>query len=154
MICFFLINLHTIPHNDKAKTGFRHFCKCTVFSLLSTLLKHLWQWFQPRLSHDATCLAHLYLGSFSHSSFTLKLCQVGWGASLHSYFQIYPEILDWVQVRALAGPLLRCLGCVLRVIVLLEGEPSPQSEVLSALEQVFIKLLSLHCLVHLSLDSD
>ena len=42
----------------------------------------------------------------------------------------------WVQVRALVGPLkdsqkhvpkppLRCLGCVLRVVVLLEGKPSP-----------------------------
>jgi hypothetical protein len=40
-------------------------------------------------------------------------------------------------------PLLRCLGCVLRVIVLLEGEPLTQSEVLSALEQVFIKYLIL-----------
>ena len=50
-------------------------------------------------------------------------------------------MLDWVQVQALAGPLkdthrldpkplLCCLGCVLRVIVLLDGEPLPQSEVL------------------------
>uniref|UniRef100_A0A4W5MLI1 Fibronectin type-III domain-containing protein n=1 Tax=Hucho hucho TaxID=62062 RepID=A0A4W5MLI1_9TELE len=44
--------------------------------------------------------------------------------------------------------------CVLSVIVLLEGEPSPQSEVLSALEQVFIKDLSVLCSVHLSLDPD
>ena len=55
-------------------------------------------------------------------------------------------MFDWVQVRALAGPLkdirrlvpkplLHCLGYVLRVIVMLEGEPSPQSDVLSALEQ-------------------
>ena len=69
--------------------------------------------------------------------------------SLHSYFQVSPEMLDLVQVRTLAGPLkdiqrpvpkplLRGLGCVLRGIVLLEGEPVPQSEVLSALEQVFI----------------
>jgi hypothetical protein len=59
-------------------------------------------------------------------------------------------MFDKVQVRTLAGPLkdiqrlvpkspLHCLGCVLRVVVLLEGEPSLQSEVLSALEQVFIK---------------
>ena len=86
----------------------------------------------------------------------LKLCQVGWGASLHSYCQVSPKIFDRVQVRALGGPLkdiqrlvpkprLRGLGCVLRVIVLLEGEPSPQSEVLSALEQVFIKNLSVLC---------
>ena len=50
----------------------------------------------------------------------LKLCQVGWGASLHSYFQVSPEMFP--------KPLLRCRGCVLRDIVLLEGEPSPQSE--------------------------
>ena len=85
--------------------------------------------------------------------------------SLHSYFQVSPEIFDWVKVRALAGPLkdiqrlvpkslLRCLGCVLMDVVLLEGEPSPQSEVLSALEQVFIKDLSILCSVHFSLDPD
>ena len=49
-----------------------------------------------------------------------------------------------VQVQALAEPLkdiqklvlkplLGCLGCVLRVVVLLEGESSPQSEALSFL---------------------
>ena len=68
---------------------------------------------------------------------------------LHSYFQVSPEMLDWVQVLALAGPLkdiqrlvpkplLHCLGCVLRIVALLEGEPSPQS-VLSTLEQTVIK---------------
>ena len=60
-----------------------------------------------------------------------------------------------VQVQILAGPLkdvqrlLRRLGCVLRVVVLLEGEPSPQCEVLSALEQVFIKELSLLCSIYI-----
>ena len=74
-------------------------------------------------------------------------------------------MLDQVQVRAQAGPLKdihrlvpkplrRCLGCVLMVVVLLEGEPSPQSEVLSSLEQVFIKELAELCSVHLSLDPD
>ena len=73
-------------------------------------------------------------------------------------------MFDQVQVRALAGPLkdiqrlvpkpiLGCLGCVLRVVVLLEGEPSPQSVVLSALEQVFIKDLALSS-DHLSFDPD
>ena len=81
-----------------------------------------------------------------------KLCQVGWGALLHSYSQVSQEMLDRVQVRALAGPLkdiqslvskplLHCLCCVLRVVVLLEVEPSSQSEVLSTLDQVFIKNL-------------
>ena len=73
----------------------------------------------------------------------------------YSYFPVSPEMFDWVQVRALTGPLkdiqrpvpnpiLRCVVCVLRVLVLLEGEPSTQSEVLSALEQVFINDLSLY----------
>ena len=79
--------------------------------------------------------------------------------------QVFPEMFDRVQVQALAGPLndiqrlvlkphLRCLGCVLRVVVLLEGEPLHQSEVLSTLEQVFIKDLSVLCSIHLSLDPD
>ena len=72
-------------------------------------------------------------------------------------------MFDRGQVWALAGPLndiqrlvlkslLRWLGWVLRVVVLLEGEP--QSEVLSALEQVFIKDLSVLCFVHLGLEPD
>ena len=56
--------------------------------------------------------------------------------------------------RLVPKPLLRCLGCVLRVIVLLEDEPLPQSEVLSALAQIFIKDLSVLCSVNLSLDPD
>ena len=79
--------------------------------------------------------------------------------------QLFPEMFVWVQVQSVDGPLkdiqrlapkplLPCLGCVLRVVVLLEGEPSPQSEVLNALEQVFIKDLSVLCSVHLSLNPD
>ena len=51
------------------------------------------------LGYEATSLAHLYLDSFSHSSLqTLELCQVEWGASLHSYFQVSLEMFDGVQV--------------------------------------------------------
>ena len=74
-------------------------------------------------------------------------------------------MFDRVQVQAQAGPLkeiqrlvpkplLRCLGCVIRVVVLLEGELSPQSAILCAPEQVFIKDLSVLCSVRLSLDPD
>jgi hypothetical protein len=79
--------------------------------------------------------------------------------------QLFSGLSKDVQVRALAGllkdiqrlvpkPLLHCLGCVLGVVVLLEGEPSPQSEVMSALELGFFKDLSVLCSVHLSLDTD
>ena len=40
------------------------------------------------------------------------------------------------------------------IILLLEGEPSPQFEVLSALEHDFIKDLSVLCSIHISLDPD
>ena len=70
-------------------------------------------------------------------------------------------MLDRVQVRAMAGPLKgiqrlvpKPLSCVLRVVVLLEEEPSPQSEVLSGLAQVLIKYLSVLLSIHLSLDPD
>ena len=74
-------------------------------------------------------------------------------------------MFDRVEVRALAGPLkdiqrlvtkplLHCLGCVLKVVVLLEGEPSPQSEFLSALDQIFINNLSVLCSIHHSLYPD
>ena len=116
---------------------------------------------------DATSLAHLYLGSFSNSSPRILSSSVRLDGECccTAIFQVSPEMFDWVQGRALAGPLkdiqrlvpkplLRCLGCVLRVIVLLEGEALPQSEVLSTLEKVFIKDLSVFCSVHLCLDLD
>jgi len=67
------------------------------------------------------------------------------GLSVDSHFQVSPVMFDWVQAQTLAGPfediqrvvhkpLLYCLSCVLRVIVLLEGEPSAQSEVLNSLD--------------------
>ena len=118
------------------------------------------------LGYDATSLAPVF-GEFLpfFSADPLKLCQVEWGVSLHSYFQVSPEMFDQVYARTLAGPLkhiqrlvpkplLCCLGCVLSVVVLLEGEPSSQSEVLRAREQVFIKDLSVLCSIHLYLDPD
>ena len=100
-------------------------------------------------------------GEFLFSADPLKLCQVWLGALLHGNFQISPEIFDQVQVRALdrrlkdfqrlvPKPLLRCLGCVLRIVVLLEGEPSPQSELWSR----FSSRISLLCSVNFSLKPD
>ena len=81
--------------------------------------------------------------------------------SLQSYFQVSPNIFDQVLAGPLKDvqilvlkPLLRCVGCVLRVVVLLQGKLSPQSEVLSTLEQVFTKDLSILCSVRLSLHPD
>ena len=76
------------------------------------------------------------------------------GRDAAQLFSGLSEMFDWVQVRALAGPLkniqrlvakpLLCwLGGVLMVGVLLEGEQS-------VLEQVFIKDLCVLCSVHFS----
>jgi hypothetical protein len=122
-------------------------------------LKYSWVW-RYKLG---TPVFGEFLSFFSADP--LKLCRVWWRVLLHSYIQVSPEMFDRLQVWALAGPLkdikslvpkplLCCLACVLRVIVLLEGEPSSQSEVLSTLEQVFVKDLSVLCSVHLALDPD
>ena len=117
---------------------FDWYCKYSD-PLLNTLLKHLWQRLQP-WAFLVWCykLDTSVFGEFLpfFSADPLKLCQVVWGVSLHSYFQVSSEMFDQVEVWALAGPLkdiqrlvpkplLHCLGCVLRVIALLEGKPSP-----------------------------
>ena len=79
---FPLINLHTIPHNDKAKTSFKNICKCIkneklkyqIYISIQTLYSvPFWSTFGSDYSLDyswvwATSLANLYLGSFSHFS--------------------------------------------------------------------------------------
>ena len=55
------------------------------------------------LGYDTTTL-HTWIWGFS----PIRECrssQTGWGLSVDSHFQISPEMFDWVQVRALAGPL-------------------------------------------------
>ena len=119
------------------------------------------------LGYNVTNLAYLYLGSFSHSSPQIlsNSVRLDGGRRCTAIFQVSPEMFDWVQVRALAEPLkdiqrlvpkplLRCLGCVLMVVVLMEGKLSPLSEVPSTHEQVFIKDLSVLCSNHLSFNSD
>jgi len=48
----------------------------------------------------------------------LKLHQVGWGASVHSHFQISPEMFNRVQVWALSGPLKDIHRVVLTAIMI------------------------------------
>ncbi|WP_213080760.1 hypothetical protein, partial [Escherichia coli] len=55
---------------------------------------------------DATSFAHQHLAIICHSSPHLFTSQAlsGWmGADAH--FQVSPEIFDWVQGQAVAGPL-------------------------------------------------
>ena len=144
----FLNILHTIPHNVKVKKGFKCFKNKTLkyllkysHPLLSTWLKHLWQLLQPQvfLSMMSTPFSGQFLLCRSSQA------PSGWTGSVFALKDIHRLVLK---------PLLCYLGCVLRVVVLLKGGPSPQSEVHSALEQVFIKDLPVHRCIHLSLDPD
>jgi hypothetical protein len=97
----------------------------------------------------------------------LKLCPVGRciaaqlfsglsrdvrsGSSLDSGWDIQGHSRTFKDIQRLVlKPLLLCLGCVLRFVVLLEGEPPPQSEVLI----MFLSRISVLCSVQLCLDPD
>ncbi len=82
------------------------------------------------------------------TSSPLKLFQVGWGQT--HIFRFLQKYLTGVNPRlrlgrssTFAALSISHFCCVLRVTVLLEGEPSAQSEVPNALDWVFIKAISI-----------
>ena len=79
------IYLNTPPPKKKKKPEISHLHKYSD-PLLNTLLRQLW--------------LQVFLGVMLQ---TLKLCQVGWGASVHNDFQVFPEMFNWVEARALDG---------------------------------------------------
>ena len=111
------------------------------------------------LGYDVKRFAHLDLEILCPSSPQTLSNSVSIDEECHFHFQVSHEMFDCVQVRTLTGPIkeihsfprppLHCLGSVLRVIVLLEGEPSAQAEILSSLNQVFFKDISVLCSVQL-----
>lgn len=60
------------------------------------------------------------------------------------------QVSSWATHKVVLKPLLCYLGCVLRVVLLLETEPLTQSEIQQDLEQVIIKDVSVY--VHLDLS--
>ncbi len=76
---------------------------------------------------------------------SLQRCSIGFKSGL---WLGHSRTVTEVVVK----PLLRYFSCVLRVIILLEGKPSAQSEVLSTLEKVFVQDIPVLGRIHLSLD--
>ena len=131
----------------KYKTEISYLNKYSDPLLPSTLLKHLWQRLQPQvflgmtLQAWHTCIWGVspillyrssqtlsdWMGNIAAQLFSGHSRDVRSGSSLGSGWD--PQDIQ----RLVLMPLLHCLSCVLRVVVLLEGEPSPQSEVLSFL---------------------
>ena len=119
IVCFFHQSTHPIM---TAKTGFKIF----FYSLESSWVWHyklgtpVFGEFFPFFPADPSSVR---LDGERHCTAifrSLQRCSIGFKSGL---------------LLGHSRPFLCCLGCVLRVVVLLEGEPSPQSEVLSALEQ-------------------
>ncbi len=124
----------------------------------NTLLKHLGTNYNLNLfGYDATNFDHHHLeisAILLLISSPLKLCQVGWG-QMH-IFRFLQKYLIGFKLRLWLGHSrtftelsISQSSCVLRVIVLLEGEPSVQSEVLNALDWVFIKAISIFWCIEL-----
>ena len=109
----------------------------------------------PRVGAACDFIQVIFLADF------LKLCQVGWGASLNSNLQVFLLILNGIQVWALAGPLRTFLFlfwshssvalAVLGVVVLLERKSSSQFKVFCTLKQVLLEDLPVFSSIHCSL---
>ena len=113
------------------------------------------------LRYDMTSFAHLDFRIFCYSPLQILSSSVRfdedrrWEAvfmSLQGSSMWFKSGL-WLDIhRGVPKPLLHCLGCVLMVTVLLEGELSAESEVQSTPDQVFIEDISVICSVQLSLN--
>ncbi len=111
---FFFLNLHSVPHNGKVKT---------ILEMSVNLLKrkngnHIYISIQTLYS---VLSWSTYGRNYSLESFWVwhnKICTPGLGDFLTFFFA------NPFKLGQVAQPLLCYLGCVLRVIVMLEGEPS------------------------------
>lgn len=124
---FHLKIVHTMLHNHKVKNQKYdmdvHVC---IHSLCSVLC---WSTFGSNCSlksFSVWCykLAHLFLRSFSHSSYRIAQAPTGW--SVGSLLFSNPFSFNRIKVWALAGPLTQSysfvMEAVFRVVVLLEDE--------------------------------
>ncbi len=96
---------------------------------------------------------------FLLTSSPLKLCQVGWGQMhifrfLQKYLTGFNPRLWLRHSKTFTELFISHCCCVLWVIVLLEGEPSAQFEVLNALDWVFIKAISIFLCIEIFFYSD
>ncbi len=126
----------------------------TLYSVLSTFTV-FWGMIRQALHIIIWQLSAILLLTSS----PLKLCQVGWG-QMH-IFRFLQKYLIGFNLRLWLGHSRTftelCIShscCVFRVIVLLEGKPSAQSEVVNALDWVFINAISIFWCIELFFYSD
>ena len=97
-----LINIHSIAHNNNAKTESEFFANLSKKG--KNEISHWHNYWDPLaeitasslLGYDMTSSVHLDLGAFCHSSLQiLSSLKVGQEPSLDSHFQVYPEMCYW-----------------------------------------------------------
>ena len=161
----------------KQKQVFRSFAslfklKCHIHISIQTLYSVLcWSTFGSDYSFKSSWVWLYKLGTPVFVEFLpffsadpLKLSQVGWGVSLHSYFQVSPEMLDrfksglWLGHSRTFRDLSRSHSCVVLAVCL--GSLSRYKWNLGpslrswALWSRFSSMISVLCFIHLSLDPD
>ncbi len=140
----FVRNLCKFIKNSKPKKKSHvHKYYICLQPLLNNLLKHLWHQLQPQIFLCMIQALIIIIWQLSAilllASSLLKLCHVGWGQThIFRFLQEYLIGLNprlWLgHSRTFAGSSISHSCCVLRVIVMLECEPSAQSEVINALD--------------------
>ena len=115
---------------------------------------------EPPPSNSSPFLTHLYLGAFSHSSLQILSSFVRLDGecsctAIFRAFQRWSIVFKAGRWLGNSRTLSRIHSCfVLAVCSYCPVGQRPQFEVLSVLEQVFIKDLSVLCSINLSLDPD
>lgn len=114
--------------------------------------------------HAATSLVQLLsLADSPVSNCRISSAPSGWMGNVgsHPFSHLSMDVQVWPLVKSLKvnngvvlKPLLRYLGCVFGVTVPLKHELLPQSEVKSALQQVFNQHVSILYCIHRSLYPD
>ncbi len=172
----FLKILQTIPHNDnvkedclkslqiykKNKIKKNHIYRFTAFAqyfveapLASITVSNIF-------GYDATSFDHHHLAIICHSSPCLFTSQTlsGWMGQMHIFRFLQKYLIGfnprlWLgHSRTFTELSISHSCCVFRFIVLLEGEPSAQFEVLNSLDMLFIKTIPIFWCIELFFYSD
>lgn len=146
LLVFSLTTIHTpYPFMTRQNPDLWYWLVITLNSVLSWStsgsnysLRYFWIWCEKPYTPGFGCFLTL-LGTIIGQPFSRFSRDVWEGSNqamvgpLKGIYRVVPKLL------------LCCLSCVLMVIVLLEGDCFSQPEVLSALNQVLIKDISIYC---------
>ena len=156
---FFFFSLHTIPYKDKAIFANWNYIYISIKTLYSVLCWSTLAAFTASSLHgyDAASLAHLYFKGFSILLFRYSQSLSGWMGSIAA--QRFSDLSRDVRHSRTFRDLSLSHSCIVLAVYLgllscWKVNLHTESEVLTTLEQVFTKDLSLLCIIYLFLNPD